>query len=56
MWVVVPPSLGDHWARGVVQPAVVESLDLYVTIADLAGIPLPKMALGAELGKQTQNF
>jgi iduronate 2-sulfatase len=40
MWVVVPPSLQGNWARGVVQPAIVESVDLYPTLADLVRRPL----------------
>ena len=35
-------------ARGHVETSVVESVDLMVTLADLAGLPLPKQALGGE--------
>ena len=35
MFVVAPPSLGGNFAKGVVVPAVVESVDLMVTLADL---------------------
>ena len=50
LYVVVPPSLrgSGAWGRGVVQTTIVESVDLYPTIADLAGLALPKMALGGE--------
>lgn len=47
-YVVVPDSLGAGWARGAKSSAVVESIDLMVTLADLAGLPLPKQALGGE--------
>ena len=38
MFVVAPDSLSDNWARGHVQTTVVESVDLMVTLADLAGL------------------
>ena len=47
-YVVVPDSLGAGWARGVKSSTVVESIDLMVTLADLAGLQLPKQALGGE--------
>ena len=39
MFVVAPPSLGGNFAKGVVVPAVVESVDLMVTLADLVRSP-----------------
>lgn len=41
-YVRVPPSLGEGWARGAVSAAVVESVDLFPTLTDLAGLPNPK--------------
>ena len=41
MFVVAPPSLGGNFAKGVVVPAVVESVDLMVTLADLVRSPCP---------------
>ena len=43
--------LSELWwcrARGHVETTVVESIDLMVTLADMAGLPLPKQALGGE--------
>lgn len=48
MFVVAPESLGSNWARGHIETTVVESVDLMVTLADLAGLPLPTQALGGE--------
>ena len=48
MYVVVPPSIKGNWAHGLIQPSIVESIDLYVTLADLAGLALPGQALGGE--------
>jgi len=48
MYVVVPPSLGEGWARGVRVDTPVEAVDLLPTLADLAGIPLPTQALAGE--------
>merc|ERR1712190_629520 len=48
MYVVVPPSLGEEWARGARVSTVVESVDLMVTLADLARLPLPAQALAGE--------
>ena len=43
MVVSVPQAWGG-WRRGVVEPTVVESLDLFPSLADLAGIPPVKQA------------
>lgn len=49
MYVVVPEGLhGGAWHRGTQSGTVVESVDLYITLADLAGVPLPAQALGGE--------
>jgi len=47
MYVSVPSSLGT-FARGVVETTPVESLDLFPTLAQLADLELPPMALGGE--------
>ena len=45
---VVPPK-GDGWARNVTSDAIVESVDLFPTIASLAGLDLPDgQSLGGE--------
>jgi hypothetical protein len=42
-------SSGVAWARGVVQDRIVESVDLFPTLADLAGIGMPPgQAVGGE--------
>ena len=48
--IVVPPKalLGTGWFRGRREPTIVESIDLYPTLADLAGLPLPKQAFAGE--------
>lgn len=51
MYVIAPPSLPAEegkWLRGVRVKTPVESVDLFVTLADLAGLPLPRQALGGE--------
>lgn len=48
MYISLPSSLGSSWGRGVVSSTPVESVDLYPTLADLAGLPMPKMHLGGE--------
>lgn len=49
LYVRVPPSLdGGGWRRGVKEHTVVESVDLYPTLADLAGLKLPPQRLGGE--------
>ena len=50
MYVRIPASLGPGWRRGVRSRAIVESVDLYPTLADLAGIGLPP---GQRLGGET---
>ena len=47
MYVSVPSSLGT-FAQGVVEKTPVESLDLFPTLAQLASLELPPMALGGE--------
>eukprot|EP00041_Stephanoeca_diplocostata_P007512 m.106649 g.106649 ORF g.106649 m.106649 type:complete len:467 (+) comp16913_c0_seq2:849-2249(+) len=39
---LIAKSADSGWRRGVTTDAIVESVDLYVTLADLAGLPLPK--------------
>ena len=42
MYVRAPEALGVAWARGVRLEAVVESVDLFPTLTDLAGLPNPR--------------
>mmetsp|Transcript_3734 Transcript_3734/g.11719 ORF Transcript_3734/g.11719 Transcript_3734/m.11719 type:complete len:192 (-) Transcript_3734:147-722(-) len=48
MYVRVPQSISGNWVAGIKSEAVVESLDLYATLADLAGLPPPAQPLGGE--------
>ena len=48
MYISPPNSLTSTWGRGVVSSTPVESLDLYPTLVELAGLPMPKMHLGGE--------
>jgi hypothetical protein len=45
---VAPRAVAARWARGAVVATVVESIDLYLTLADLAGLALPREAFGGE--------
>jgi hypothetical protein len=45
---VVPPLGASGWRRGVRVSTPVEAVDLMPTLADLAGLPMPKLAYGGE--------
>lgn len=48
MYVRVPQSISGNWARGVKATAIVESVDLYPTLIDLAGLTAPDQPLAGE--------
>lgn len=48
MYVRVPKSLTGNWARGVKSNGIVESVDLFATLIDLAGLVPPNQPLAGE--------